>query len=108
MREKRSKMMRKLPDEEVLRAGEQAPGVGRVVPERVGSPEVRVHIGHSIGFQAPTGTRSAWAVSRAQHTARVELGWGNARERANKMGLLYRVWPWMMARLFCSPATLRS
>ena len=40
-------------------------------------------IGHNIGFQAPISTKSAWAQSRAWHTARVK--WCGA-ENCGKFG----------------------
>ena len=44
---------------------------------------LKPQIGHNIGFKAPISTRSAWAPSRACHTARVK--WCGA-EKCAKFG----------------------
>ena len=49
-----------------------------------GCPVLKPQIGHSIGFQAPISTRSAWAPSRSYHTARVGARLRNAREMVQK------------------------
>ena len=41
-----------------------------VLPDRRAPVRLKPQIGHNIGFQAPIGTRLAWAPSRTRHTAR--------------------------------------